>query len=393
MHVPTLPLIFCSLAVASGAIADTIASGTLLPKKDTQAVSFSPKGIADIYVLDVLPQGSKVTKGQSIATADFRAIDRQIEDTERAVKAKNLEVMRLRFDLEQQVSVSEQNNKESSTLLKRSEEDLKDFVEKRKARMIAEEEERVAKSLRQLSYKEEELKQLMKMYSDDQVAEETEEIILKRLKNELGESVFAVKGAKLIAELAKLRTINRLGEDLQTTIDKNSLNNKAVEAKSKFDVEAKQIALRDAEVALKRTQDSLNDLKNDRQLAQFKAPADGILLYGGYVGDKWVANSIATKLRPGGKLDQYDKIATIVPANSELIVQAVLPDSAATPKVGDQVLIRIANRQLPGSVAVADPIPDADGKRRIIINPQAPATEIFAPGLPVQVTLSDQPKQ
>ena len=30
------------------------------------------------------------------------------------------------------------------------------------------------------------------MYKDDQVAEETEEIILKRLKNELGESEFAV---------------------------------------------------------------------------------------------------------------------------------------------------------------------------------------------------------
>ena len=32
---------------------------------------------------------------------------------------------------------------------------------------------------------------------------ETEEIILKRLKNELGESEFAVQGAKLVAELAK----------------------------------------------------------------------------------------------------------------------------------------------------------------------------------------------
>ena len=40
------------------------------------------------------------------------------------------------------------------------------------------------------------------------MAEETEEIILKRLKNELGESEFAVQGAKLVAELAKLRNID-----------------------------------------------------------------------------------------------------------------------------------------------------------------------------------------
>ena len=125
-------------------------------------------------------------------------------------------------------------------------------------------------------------------------------------------------------------------------------------------------------------------------MAQFQSPADGILLYGGYVGDKWVANSVALKLRPGGKLEPFDKIATIVPPDSELIIQAVLPDSTPTPKVGDQVIVKITNKQLPGTVTVADPIPDADGKRRIIITPQAPAAEIFAPGLPVQVIIKDQ---
>lgn len=69
-----------------------------------------------------------------------------------------------------------------------------------------------------MSYKQEELNQLTKMYKDDQVAEETEEIILKRLKNELGESEFAVQGAKLVAELAKLRNIHRLGEDYATAV-------------------------------------------------------------------------------------------------------------------------------------------------------------------------------
>lgn len=80
--------------------------------------------------------------------------------------------------------------------------------------MLAEEEERVNKALRHMSYKQEELNQLTKMYKDDQVAEETEEIILKRLKNELGESEFAVQGAKLVAELAKLRNIHRLGKTM-----------------------------------------------------------------------------------------------------------------------------------------------------------------------------------
>ncbi|UQT46269.1 hypothetical protein M5E88_09150 [Akkermansia muciniphila] len=101
-----------------------------------------------------------------------------------------------------------------------------------------------------------------------------------------------------------------------------------------FDLEQKKIALTEAEVSLRRLQNKYNELKADREMASFKAPENGILLYGGYVADKWVAIPVAEKLKPGGKLGAFDKIATIVPPDSELIVQATLPDSTATPKVG-----------------------------------------------------------
>ena len=136
--------------------------------------------------------------------------------------------------------------------------------------------------------------------------------------------------------------------------------------------------------------DLYNELKADREMASFKAPENGILLYGGYVADKWVAIPVAEKLKPGGKLGAFDKIATIVPPDSELIVQATLPDSTATPKVGETVVIKITNMQIPGVITEASPIPGADGKRRIIITPKVPASQIFAPGLPVQVTIKDQ---
>ncbi|MFR1412129.1 MAG: hypothetical protein ACLSUW_07345, partial [Akkermansia sp.] len=159
------------------------------------------------------PQGSSVKKGDSVAQADFRTLDKSIEDYERAIKSKNLEVLKLRYALDQQKERSAMSLQKFQTALTRTEEDQKDFLEKRKARMLAEEEERVNKALRYMSYKQEELNQLTKMYKDDQVAEETEEIILKRLKNELGESDCR-SGAKLVAELAKLRNIHRLGKTM-----------------------------------------------------------------------------------------------------------------------------------------------------------------------------------
>ena len=83
-----------------------------------------------------------------------------------------------------------------------------------------------------------------------------------------------------------------------------------------FDLEQKKIALTEAEVSLRRLQNKYNELKADREMASFKAPENGILLYGGYVADKWVAIPVAEKLKPGGKLGAFDKIATIVPPDT-----------------------------------------------------------------------------
>ena len=376
--------LLAALSLGMPSLADSIAPGILLPKKNTKSISFSPKGTSDIFLLGIMPQGSSVKKGESVAQADFRILDNSIEDYERAIKSKNLEVLKLRYALDQQKERSALALQKYQTALTRTEEDQKDFLEKRKARMLAEEEERVNKALRHMSYKQEELNQLTKMYKDDQVAEETEEIILKRLKNELGESEFAVQGAKLVAELAKLRNIHRLGEDYATAVKEQARK------QADFDLEQKKIALTEAEVSLRRLQNKYNELKADREMASFKAPENGILLYGGYVADKWVAIPVAEKLKPGGKLGAFDKIATIVPPDSELIVQATLPDSTATPKVGETVVIKITNMQIPGVITEASPIPGADGKRRIIITPKVPASQIFAPGLPVQVTIKDQ---
>lgn len=372
------------------ALADSIAPGILLPRKNTKSISFAPKGASDIFLLGIMPQGSSVKKGDSVAQADFRSLDRSIEDYEHAIKSKNLEVLKLRYALDQQKERSALTLQKYKTALARTEEDQKDFLQKRKGRMLAEEEERVNRALRHMSYKQEELNQLTKMYKDDQVAEETEEIILKRLKNELGESEFAVQGAKLTAELAKMRNIHRLGEDYATAVQEKKMDLEAARKQADLELEQKKIALTEAEVSLRRLQDKYNELKADREMAAFKAPENGILLYGGYVADKWVAIPVAEKLKPGGKLQAFDKIATIVPPNSDLIVQATLPDSTATPKIGETVIIKVTNMQIPGEITEASPIPGADGKRRIIVTPKAPASQIFAPGLPVQVTIKDQ---
>ena len=257
--------LLAALSLGMPSLADSIARHSSSQKK-YQIHFLPPWRPFDIFLLGIMPQGSSVKKGESVAQADFRILDNSIEDYERAIKSKNLEVLKLRYALDQQKERSALALQKYQTALTRTEEDQKDFLEKRKARMLAEEEERVNKALRHMSYKQEELNQLTKMYKDDQVAEETEEIILKRLKNELGESEFAVQGAKLVAELAKLRNIHRLGEDYATAVKEKQMDLEQARKQADFDLEQKKIALTEAEVSLRRLQNKYNELKADREM-------------------------------------------------------------------------------------------------------------------------------
>ena len=384
--------ILCSLlagiAILPVTAADYTVAGVLLPKKEAQVISFKPKAITDISLVSVVPQGTRVSKGQTVAVSDVKNLNRQIKAMERVVRSKQLDFEKVKFELEQDKILVAMKTQEAKTALQRMDEDLQDFKQKRQARMLAEEDEKVNRAVRNRSYKKEELDQLKQMYAEDQVAVETEEVILTRLNNEFSEADFAVKGAELSASIAKTRTIKRYAEDLENARKQKELEVKSIEFKNQQALEQKQIAFEEAETALAQAKEQLNNMKTDVAMVQFQSPADGVVIYGGYVGNRWTSAEMVTKLRPGGKLVPYDQVATIVPENSELIVQAVLPETVAAPQAGQPVKVKIAGKEFPGTVIESHSVPDASGKRHIIVKPHAATQEIFVPCLPVQVVIS-----
>ncbi len=125
-------------------------------------------------------------------------------------------------------------------------------------------------------------------------------------------------------------------------------------------------------------------------MASFKAPENGILLYGGYVADKWVAISVAEKLKPGGELRSFSqnrhhrstRLGTDCPGYSSGLHRYAQGGGNRRHQNNEHADSRCYYGSQPHS--------GADGKRRIIITPKVPASQIFAPGLPVQVTIKDQ---
>ena len=85
-----------------------------------------------------------------------------------------------------------------------AEEDLKRFLERQRPFERKSARFSLKSSEHNLEYRTEELKQLEKMYKADDLTEETEEIILKRARNDVDQAKFGL-------ELAKSRATETLG--------------------------------------------------------------------------------------------------------------------------------------------------------------------------------------
>ncbi|MFR1412128.1 MAG: hypothetical protein ACLSUW_07340 [Akkermansia sp.] len=112
-------------------------------------------------------------------------------------------------------------------------------------------------------------------------------------------------------------------------------------------------------------------------MASFKAPKTASCctrICGGQVG----GHSGGEKLKPGGNWElltksppSFHQTRTDCPGYSSGLHRYA--------QGGETVVIKITNMQIPGVITEASPIPGADGKRRIIITPKVPASQIFAP--------------
>ncbi len=214
----------------------------------------------------------------------------------------------------------------------------------------------------------EELKQLEKMYNADDLTEETEEIILKRARND-------VDRARFNLELAKSRT----AETLETSLPRQETAMKEAARREVVALEKAKIALPLAptkarlnleklELSHRQSAAKLAKLKTDRERMLVKSPADGIVYYGQCEHGKWTTGKLQTtdgKLVHGAALTPNLVFMTIV-VERPVFVRA----SAAEKDLqhlragisGKAESVAFPNLKLPAKLASLAAIPTADGK-------------------------------
>ncbi|MCB1237012.1 MAG: HlyD family efflux transporter periplasmic adaptor subunit [Verrucomicrobiae bacterium] len=313
--------------VKKGPFAVTLELDGLFEAAEATEISLAPEAWGDLTVLEFVPHGTRVKKGDAIARFDTEKLEEQLDDY-----AKGLPLAELTLDLaRQELEALEKTTPLSLDEARRSkmfaEQDLAHYEDVEKKMDERDSAEDVKALENYLAYSREELNQLEKMYEADDMTEETEEIILKRARDEVARYEWMLEQTRTRAERRLNTFIPREHESMRLRVESQGIAWRQAERglpdalkKKRLEVEAQTRAF---EKAARKNEELAADLK----LLTVTAPHDGIVYYGQASRGKWVtAAMVERKLVPGGKVSPREILATLVKSET-LALRASVPEA------------------------------------------------------------------
>ncbi len=291
-------------------------------------ISLTPEAWMDLSIIDVVPHGKKVTKGETLIQLDTEKLEKQIEELEQQQPATKVALELAEAELENLDKTTPLKLEAAKRSNRVSGEDYDYFEKTGRAQREKGVRFGVKRAENYLENAQEELNQLKKMYEADDLTEETEEIILKRQKFEVESAERSLESVRLNAEQSLTRSIPREHESLLSQKRDQELALELAEQTLNRNLTKKRLEVaklkRDRETA----DQKLAELKKDLKLLRVRAPRDGIVYYGSCDQGKWTTGpAVSKKLVPGGKLAPREVVMTVV--NPELVrLRAVAPENA-----------------------------------------------------------------
>ncbi len=338
----------------------------VLEAKNSYEVSFHAETWSDFVVHSAVAQGTKVSKGDTLIEFDTIRIDEQLRDIEAGKKLaelgleqSSLEVRLLEQSMPLELQVAER-------VARLAENDLQQFVSQDRELSKKQADFMVKMYANYLDYQKEELKQLEKMYKADDLTEETEEIILKRTRDSVEQVEFMNEMAKIDREQLLKIQLPRREDSLKESLNRTALTLQRARTTLPIALDKARLELERQKFERERAVERLARLQRDRQLMKITAPADGIVYYGQCQYGQWSsASSIASRLRPGGRVSADEVIMTIV-SPERFFVRATVPEKdlwqVRRGLTGTAQLTGYDDIKLPASVDELNTIPNPDGR-------------------------------
>ena len=157
---------------------------------------FTPENRGQLRVLKAVPMGTEVRKGDQLIWFDMERLDQIITDMERDRELSDLAYKLSQEDLNILEKATPIDLGMAERAKKIADEDLKRFLADDKDFLIKMTNYQVKSASDYLAYAKEELRHLEKMYKANDLTESTEEIILKRQRDQVDRYGFYLKLAE-----------------------------------------------------------------------------------------------------------------------------------------------------------------------------------------------------
>jgi HlyD family secretion protein len=356
------------------------------------AVTIAPATGVGWTLEEMAGHGSQVKKGETFLRLDTREIDSELGKQRLDAKLRELALAKAVDELaalEESVPV---DLAAAQRKAERAREDLEYFTKVGREAARAQAAQTVVKYEHRVESIREELTQLEAMYKADDLTEETEEIILKRQRDDVAEALFDLEQVKLKTAQAIDSELPRQEQDLKEARLRSDFELAQATENLPRALEMKRQELVKARAANAEADRALADLEADRKAMEFVAPADAVIYYGEFANGSWNGAEAAKLLVRGAKLPAHRVLATLVPASSKPRLVVRLTESqlgGITAKTkGSAALAAQPGSFFPVSVRTLAAYPDGDGRFLLELDAQLPDDLQALPGMSAKVRLT-----
>ena len=302
--------------------------GSFLPA-EALVIKVDPKVWTDFTIQELVAQGGAVKKGDPVVVLDTEGIDRQLADDADATIARKMALKGSELELANLEKTTPWLLEAAEVGYKRARDDHQYFVEVSRPLQEESAERSLQSAERYLESATEELNQLLKMYKEDDLTEETEEIILKRQRYSVESAEFRLRSAKLSTKRALEVTIPRSAVDQEQALKDAEVAWKTARESLPAALQQKRLDIKKLQVADRRADAKSKDLKADRDQMEIRASADGTIYHGEMANGRWNPVSAAKFMKVGGKIVPRVALASLIPSNAKLHLDAFVDETAA----------------------------------------------------------------
>jgi HlyD family secretion protein len=289
-------------------------------------VVLRPQAWSQLSVLEAVGPGRWVQKDERLVSLDTRRIDEAIRDAETALETSALAIRQAEEDLKLLDGSLPLDLAAAKQALDLADQDLMRFL--KIGRPLSEKSAEFAFKSAQdsLEYQLEELRQLERMYKADDLTEETEEIVLRRQRDQVERARFAVETARVQRDRVLEVDLPRQEETLKAAARRQMLLWEKAQHGIPTAVNQKRLELEKMKAERARAEERLAKLRQDRKAMTVLSPAAGVVYYGACDRGRWrTAGAMAAKLRQGGSLQEHEVFMTIADPK-KLLIRATFPE-------------------------------------------------------------------